>query len=294
MKLVAFSVDGHQRRIGILEEETIWDLRDLLVALAKHRDWPVLPIFDFADLYAAPSFASFDTLNAAKALSAGKAYMHELSRVKLLAPFAKGAKMIAIGRNYAAHAKELGNEAPEEPIYFAKLASTIIAPGESIDMPPESSRVDHEGELAVVIGKRLRKAKSEDEAMAAVFGYTIANDVTARDLQKAAGAKGQPWTRAKNYDTFCPLGPSIVTADSFSPEKVNVKVTVNGVVKQDGNTRDFIFPVGKLLHFVSQNVTFEPGDILLTGTPEGVSPLKHGDVVIVTIDGIGELCNPVA
>ncbi len=294
MKLVAYAVDGHQRRIGVLENEAIWDLRDLLVALAKQRDWPVLPIFDFADLFAAPSFASHETLKAAKEAAVGKAYVHELSRVKLLAPFAKGSKMIAIGRNYAAHAKELGNEAPDEPIYFAKLASTVIAPGEPIIMPSESHRVDHEGELAVVIGKRLSKPKDEQEAMSAIFGYTIANDVTARDLQKAAGAKGQPWTRSKNYDTFCPLGPSIVTADSFSPDAVNVKVTVNGVVKQDGNTRDFIFSVGKLLHFVSQNVTLEPGDVLLTGTPEGVSSLNHNDVVTVSIDGIGELTNPVA
>ncbi|MDK9698605.1 MAG: fumarylacetoacetate hydrolase family protein [bacterium] len=294
MKLIAFSLDGHQRRIGILHDNLVYDLRDLFVALAKQRDWPVLPVFDFADFFDAPTYANFDTLQAAYELSQSQGVTtYELDRVKLLAPFAKGAKMIAIGRNYGAHARELGNELPTEPMYFAKLASCVIAPGEPIVLPPESNRVDHEGELAVVLGKRLSKPKLLDEALAAVFGYTCANDVTARDIQKAAAAKGQPWTRGKNYDTFCPIGPCIVTADSYDASAVDVRCRVNGEIKQDGNTRDFIFSVGTLLHYVSQHITLEPGDVLLTGTPEGVSPLSNGDIVEVSINGIGSLTNPV-
>ncbi len=293
MRLISYTIDGHQQRLGILDEQRVWDLREAMLAVANAKDWQYFPISNFADLFATPSYASFETLRMARVLAEQQIAPHEVDKVRILAPFAKGAKMIAIGRNYAAHAKELGNEAPTEPIYFAKLASTIIAPGEAIEMPTESQRVDHEGELAVVVGKRLRKPKSMDEALAAVFGYTIANDVTARDLQKAAGAVGQPWTRAKNYDTFCPLGPVLVTADEFDPASVDVRVDVNGVVKQQGNTCDFIFSVGQLLYFVSQKVTLEAGDIILTGTPEGVSPLKNGDVVSVSISGIGTLTNPV-
>lgn len=191
-------------------------------------------------------------------------------------------KIIGIGRNYRKHAKELGNEVPEEPLMFFKPPSSLLGPGGSVVLPAESSRVDHEGELAVVVGQRLRRA-SPDEARRAVFGYGIACDVTARDLQ----TKDKQWTRAKGFDTFCPIGPWLVPLDDASA--LGVQLSVNGEVRQDGNTRDMIFDVAALLAYASQSMTLEPGDVILTGTPDGVGPLAGGDDVSVRIDGLGEL-----
>jgi 2-keto-4-pentenoate hydratase/2-oxohepta-3-ene-1,7-dioic acid hydratase in catechol pathway len=191
-------------------------------------------------------------------------------------------KIIGIGRNYKKHAKELGNEVPEEPLMFFKPPSSLVDPGGSVVLPPESVRVDHEGELVVVIGERLRRA-SLDEARRAVFGYSIACDVTARDLQ----TKDKQWTRAKGFDTFCPIGPWVVPLPDAS--SLRVQLRVNGDTRQDGNTRDMIFDVPALLAYASQSMTLEPGDVILTGTPDGVGPLADGDDVTVSIEGLGEL-----
>jgi len=205
--------------------------------------------------------------------------------VKLLAPWLPG-KIVCVGRNYAEHAREHHVDVPDVPLLFLKPPSSVIGPGEGILLPPQSEQVEHEAELAVVIGRRTRNATA-DEAMGCIFGYTIANDVTARDLQQRDGQ----WTRAKGFDTFCPLGPWIDT--EVNPHDLRILCRVNGQIRQLGSTRDMVFSVPQLVAFISGIMTLEVGDILLTGTPAGVGRLETGDAVQVEIEGIGILENPV-
>jgi 2-keto-4-pentenoate hydratase/2-oxohepta-3-ene-1,7-dioic acid hydratase in catechol pathway len=209
-----------------------------------------------------------------------------LDSVRLLAPLQPG-KIVCVGLNYAAHAKEHNAEVPDIPLIFLKPPSTVIGPGETILLPPQSQQVEHESELGVVIGKRGRRIPPE-EAMDHILGYTIANDVTARDLQYRDGQ----WTRGKGFDTFCPLGPWITT--EFDPADALITCHVNDEMRQMASTRDMIFSIRQLIAYVTSVMTLEPGDLLLTGTPAGVGPLLPGDVVKVTIEGIGSLSNPVA
>jgi len=209
-----------------------------------------------------------------------------LAEVQLLAP-ALPSKILCVGRNYAAHAKEHGAEVPEVPMLFLKPPSSVIGPGETIILPPQSQQVEHEAELAVVIGKRGRWIPTET-ALEFVLGYTIANDVTARDLQRRDGQ----WSRAKGFDTFCPIGPWIET--DFDPSDALVTCHVNQDMRQMGSTRDMVFQVRQLIAFASSVMTLEAGDLILTGTPAGVGPLSPGDTVEVTIEGLGSLRNPVA
>lgn len=211
-----------------------------------------------------------------------------LATVRLLSPV-RPSKIVCIGRNYLDHAKELGNDAPKEPLIFFKPPSSIIGQDEKILRPRISERVDFEGELAVVIKKNCRKLADDQDVHPFIFGYTCANDVTARDLQKTDGQ----WTRAKGFDTFCPIGPIIT--DEIDPwQGVSVETRVNGAVKQSGNTRDFIFPLDVVIRYISQVMTLLPGDLICTGTPAGVGPLVAGDSVAVLIQGIGSLNNSVA
>ncbi len=195
-------------------------------------------------------------------------------------------KVLCVGRNYRAHAKEMGNDVPTEPLLFLKPPSAIIGPGDAIVLPSQSVRVEHEGELAVILGQDLRNATRE-QARDAIFGYTCANDVTARDLQK----RDVQFTRAKGFDTFCPLGPWIVT--ERPADDAEIVVTVNGTERQRGHLREMVFGIDELLVSMSSVMTLLAGDVILTGTPQGVGPLAAGDVVTVKIDGIGELTNPV-
>ena len=208
-----------------------------------------------------------------------------LDSVNLLAPVIPS-KIICVGRNYAAHAQEFGNELPEIPLLFFKPPSSIIGPDATILHPPQSERVEHEAELAVVISRRGRFITT-DEAKDYIFGYTVANDVTARDLQRS----DQLWTRAKGFDTFCPIGPWIET--EFDPADALVTCHVNGDMRQMASTRDMAFTVRQLIAFASSIMTLEPGDLILTGTPAGVSQVFPGDLIEVKIDGIGTLRNPV-
>lgn len=209
-----------------------------------------------------------------------------LAAARLLAPVAPRT-IVGIGRNYAAHAKELGNAVPTRPLMFLKPASSIVGPGEPILLPRDSAQVEHEAELGIVIGKRARHVRVED-AGAYAFGFTAVNDVTARDLQK----KDVQFTRAKGFDSFCPVGPWI--AVGLDPRALAVRCRVNGEVRQDGRTDDMVFDTNTLIAAVSRVMTLEPGDLIATGTPEGVSVLRDGDVVEVEIEGIGTLRNPVA
>lgn len=204
-------------------------------------------------------------------------------------PVVSPSKIVCVGRNYAEHAKELGNVLPEKPLLFFKPPSAIIGHGEAIVLPPESERVEHEGEIAVVIGKRIRRA-SADEARAAIGGITCANDVTARDLQKTDGQ----WTRAKGFDTFCPVGPRVVPADAQTDlTTIEVCCRVNGQERQHGRSSEMAFSIPFLLSYISTIMTLEPEDLVLTGTPAGVGPLMAGDVVEVEVLGVGVLTNPV-
>ncbi|MCC6856811.1 MAG: fumarylacetoacetate hydrolase family protein, partial [Microbacteriaceae bacterium] len=209
-----------------------------------------------------------------------------LADVKLLAPVIPRSKVVAVGRNYREHAAELGNEAPAEPLLFLKPNTSVIGPGDTIVRPQQSSRVDFEGELAIVIGS-IAKNVSEADAASVVFGYTVANDVTARDLQEKDGQ----WARAKGFDTFCPLGPVIET--EFEVASQGIETRVNGEVRQSGRLDEMVHSVASVIAYASAVFTLLPGDVILTGTPAGVGPIMAGDTVEVTVEGIGTLSNPV-
>lgn len=197
-------------------------------------------------------------------------------------------KIVCVGRNYLEHARELGNQVPEQPLIFFKPPSSLIAGGEAIVLPPESERVEHEGEIAVVIGRTARRVKAAD-AWDHVAGIAPLNDVTARDLQKTDGQ----WTRAKGFDTFCPMGTLVPLDRIADRDALEVICRVNGEVRQHGRVSEMAFDIPMLIEYISGVMTLEPGDVIATGTPAGVSPLKPGDVVEVEIPGAGTLSNPV-
>jgi len=195
-------------------------------------------------------------------------------------------KIVCVGRNYVAHAREMGNDVPVVPMLFLKPPSAVIGPGDPIVLPSGSAQVEHEAEIGVVIGRRIRRA-SPDEAIAAIRGFTCANDVTARDLQKTDGQ----WGRAKGFDSFCPVGPVVAAGLDWSTLEVIGRV--NGEERQRGRSAEMHFSIPVLVAFISEVMTLEPGDLILTGTPAGVGPLRHGDLVEVEIPGVGVLANPV-
>ncbi|MGH9500968.1 MAG: fumarylacetoacetate hydrolase family protein [Terriglobales bacterium] len=210
-----------------------------------------------------------------------------LAEAKLLVPV-RPSKIVCVGRNYRAHAAELGNEVPAEPLLFLKPPSSLLAPGADIRRPRISQRTDYEGELAVVIGRRCQKLSNQQDVRPYILGYTALNDFTARDLQK----KDAQWTRGKGFDTFCPVGP-VVTNEIDPWAGVGVETRVNGDLRQQGNTRDFIFPLDVVVRYISAVMTLEPGDLIATGTPDGVGPVVAGDVVEITVEGVGTLRNGV-
>lgn len=209
-----------------------------------------------------------------------------LEEIKLLAPVTPS-KIVCVGRNYREHAAELGNKMPDEPLLFLKAPSTVIGSEDKIELPNASQQVEHEGELGVVIGRTTRKLSEDENPLEYVFGYTCINDVTARDLQR----KDVQFTRGKSFDTFCPVGPWIET--ELDPTNVTVTTRLNSEIKQQGNTGDMAFPVAFLIRYISEIMTLYPGDLIATGTPAGVSKMKHGDIVEVEVAGIGVLRNQV-
>jgi 2-keto-4-pentenoate hydratase/2-oxohepta-3-ene-1,7-dioic acid hydratase in catechol pathway len=209
-----------------------------------------------------------------------------LSDAKLLPPVVPS-KIVCVGRNYREHAAELGNPMPEEPLLFLKAPSTIIGDGDFIELPEASQRVEHEGELGVVIGRRCGRLADDEDPLSYVLGYTCLNDVTARDLQR----RDVQFTRGKSFDTFCPVGPYIVTG--LDPTDLSVETRVNGEVRQSGRTGAMAFPVAHVIRYISRAMTLEPGDLIATGTPAGVGPLLDGDVCEVEVEGVGVLRNHV-
>lgn len=249
------------------------------VARFRHRDAIRFGIVDEGDLVVLvgdPLYAGLDTTGERV----------PLAEAALLAPVIPRSKVVCVGKNYREHAAEMGGEAPAEPLLFLKPNTSVIGPGDTIVRPPQSHRVDVEGELAAVIG-RVAKNVPAERAADYVFGYTVADDVTARDLQRADGQ----WTRAKGFDTFCPLGPAIQT--EFDPAAARLQTRVNGQVRQDAPLSDMIHSVTQIVAYASAVFTLLPGDVVLTGTPAGVGPVEAGDVVEVEITGIGILRNGV-
>ncbi len=248
------------------------------IARFSHQDSIRYGIVDEQELVVLsgdPMFAGFDTTGERVALA----------DVALLAPVIPRSKIIAVGRNYRDHAAEFGNEAPAEPLLFFKPNTSVIGPGDTIVRPVQSQQTDFEGELAVVIG-RIAKNVPAERALDYVFGYTIANDVTARDLQRSDGQ----WSRAKGFDTFCPLGPAIET--EYDIEGKTLTTRVNGEVRQEAPLTDMVHSVADIIAYASAAFTLLPGDVILTGTPAGVGPFETGDVVEVEITGLGILRNP--
>jgi len=244
------------------------------VGKSKEPQWGWVDGDKFGGLSAAP-FGPFRRSGARESLS----------KVRLLAPVRPG-KIICVGRNYAAHAAEHEAEVPELPLLFLKPPTSVIGPGGTILLPPQSEQVEHEGELAVVIGRTGRWIPRQ-EAPSYILGYTIGNDITARDLQRS----DQQWTRGKGFDTFCPLGPWIET--DLDPADTLITCSVEGQMRQMASTRDMIFNIPHLIAFISSVMTLEAGDVIMTGTPAGVGPLLDGDEVQVEIEGIGTLTNKV-
>ena len=210
-----------------------------------------------------------------------------VSEVRLLAPVIPRSKIVCVGKNYADHAAEMGGEVPKEPIIFIKPNTSVIGPGDVIQWPKASERVDHEAELAIVIS-RICKEVPKEKFRDVIFGYTLANDVTARDIQKSDGQ----WTRGKSFDTFCPLGPWIDT--DFQPMGQRITASVNGELKQDAKLSDMVFDIPTIVNFVSSAMTLLPGDVILTGTPAGIGPVIAGGAVTVSIHGLGVLENRVS
>jgi 2-keto-4-pentenoate hydratase/2-oxohepta-3-ene-1,7-dioic acid hydratase in catechol pathway len=211
----------------------------------------------------------------------------EIAEVGFLPPVTP-TKIVCVGRNYADHAKELGNDVPSEPLLFLKAPSALAAEGDDIMIPPQSDQVEHEGELAIVIGRACKDLSDEENPLEYAFGYTCLNDVTARDLQR----KDIQFTRAKSFDTFCPVGPFVET--DIDTSDLRVVTRVNGMVKQDGRTSQMVFTVPFLIRYISRQMTLNPGDIIATGTPSGVSKMVAGDICEIEIEGIGTLTNKVS
>jgi 2-keto-4-pentenoate hydratase/2-oxohepta-3-ene-1,7-dioic acid hydratase in catechol pathway len=210
-----------------------------------------------------------------------------MSEAALLPPV-RPSKIVCVGRNYREHAAELGNEVPAEPLIFFKPPSSLLPPGGQVRRTNLSERVDFEGELGVVIAQKCHKLSPDEDVRPYILGYTCVNDVTARDLQKKDGQ----FTRGKGFDTFCPVGP-LVTNEIDPWAGIGVETKVNDSVRQQGNTRDFIFPLDAVIRYISQVMTLMPGDLIPTGTPQGVGPVVAGDIMEVTVEGIGTLINPV-
>lgn len=294
LKAFAFRQGGRERA-GLAVGEDLYDLSWFLSEWPGAEDFELPDQPTLLDLLESGCF-SLELLREVWRF-ARDSRLDEVARLAgepdFLPPITRPQKILCLGRNYAAHAREVGHDVPEEPIFFAKSPSALIGHGKAIQLPSASQRVDHEGELAVVVGRRAKGVRPE-EAWGYVSGYTIVNDVTARDVQKLDLEQQKPWFRSKSFDTFCPCGPWLVPRESVpDPHSLTLEVRVNGEVRQKASTSEMIFRIPEILAYLSAHLTLEPGDIIATGTPEGIRPLHPGDVVEVTITGIGTLRNPV-
>ncbi len=295
MRVVSFASPDGYRGVGYLAGEEVVDFTRAfgmyLIAAGFSPVPATFPIEELLeeDLFDTSIFQSVAEFVEQRGLRADL----RVEKPRLLAPFAPR-RIIALGRNYAAHAAETGHTAPREPVFFMKATTSVVGPEEPVVIPRKAGRVDHEVELAVIIGRKGKRI-SRARAMDYVAGYTILNDVTARDMQTRDMSLAHPWFLSKSFDTFGPFGPCIALPDEIpDPHDLDLSLSVNGEVRQRSNTRALIFPIPDLIHRLSRYLTLEPGDVISTGTPEGISPLQPGDVMEAAVQGIGTLRNPVA
>jgi 5-oxopent-3-ene-1,2,5-tricarboxylate decarboxylase/2-hydroxyhepta-2,4-diene-1,7-dioate isomerase len=299
MKIAVFkpAANSVERHIGVVEKDQVIDLGRASVLYGEERGEAGIAELktwrQFLQLLMERREALNELIEFAGERLRETGMTYRLTDVRLCAPVEEPRNIICVGRNYLAHARETGHEAPREPIFFAKSPSAVIDPGEAIIYASSLTRVDPEAELAVIIGRRAWQAKASDAARY-IAGYTALNDVTARDLQKQDIAQGHPWFRSKSMDTFCPIGPVMLTADECpEPVELDVSCRVNGEVRQRANTRQFLFSIPQLLEAITRFITLEIGDVIATGTPEGIQPIFPGDVVEVEVERIGILRNPI-
>lgn len=294
MKLFALRHDG-TRFVGIDDGRGMIDLTRAVALHAVESGLPgEPPITSIDDIIASGrcTVAYLGTVLETVARLGIRSDVAIPASAEVTAPLAPG-KIIALGQNYREHARELGDTIPDRPVLFGKWPSVAIGPGEPIVIPPGIGRVDHEAELALVIGRTARNIRPGD-ARAHICGYTCLNDVTARGMQFADRAKSLPWMVAKNYETFCPMGPCVLVADApDTPEIFDIRGMVNGEVRQHGSTADFIFDIPGVIAYISEILALHPGDVITTGTPSGVGPIVPGDRVEITCEHIGTLTNPV-
>jgi len=296
MKAFSYLTTKGEPRIGVQTPEGLLNFTQLWGYFKELKNFPRAPELPFLQLMVELDYFSEETF--AEIIAAVREY-RSLDDLIIREPFSwqlpvqRPTKILCLGRNYRAHAAELNNTVPEAPMYFAKVPSSLLPHQGHIRIPAGVGRVDHELELALVIGKRGANIP-ESKAMEHVAGYTIANDITAREMQREEQKKGKPWTLAKGMDTFCPLGPWLVPAGSVAdPHNLTLELKVDGEVRQKGSTADMVYGIPELIAYISRYMTLEPGDLLLTGTPEGVGPIQPGNRIEGSIDGLGTLENGV-
>lgn len=296
MKAFSYLTAKGEPCIGVAAGDVSYNFTRMWREFKKIKNFPQAPDLPFLQLMVELDYFSRDTFGEVIESVGAVCSLDDFvvgSDITWQVPVQRPTKILCLGRNYRAHAAELNNTVPELPMFFAKMPSTLLPHLGAIRIPEGIGRVDHELELALVIGKRGAHITAE-KALDHVAGYTIANDVTAREMQRADQAKGKPWTLSKGMDTFCPLGPWLVPADALiDPHQLNLELRVNGEVRQQGSTAAMVYKIPELIAYISRYMTLEPGDLLLTGTPEGVSPIQPGDRLSGTIDGLGCLENSV-
>ncbi len=296
MKAFAYLTSKNEPRIGVETEDGRLNFTQIWRYFKEIQNFPNAPDLPFLQLMVELDYFSQETIDQVIAAVKEVRDLEDLritEPVRFQTPVARPTKILCLGRNYRAHAAELNNAVPEAPMFFTKVPSCLLPHQGQVRILDGVGRVDHELELAVIISKKGSNIP-ESSAMGHVAGYTIANDITAREMQRADQAKGRPWTLSKGMDTFCPLGPYLVPADAVKdPHNLEMKLTVNGQVRQSGNTSAMVFQIPALIAYISKFMTLEPGDVLLTGTPEGVGPIVPGDTIECSIDGLGTLIHSV-
>jgi 2-keto-4-pentenoate hydratase/2-oxohepta-3-ene-1,7-dioic acid hydratase in catechol pathway len=298
MRIVQFECEGREG-IAYLEGETVIDFTRAARMAGSILPWydetAMWPLQSVVDMIAMETVFRPEVFAAVREFISNHLLEEELAveGAVILSPLPRPLRIIALGLNYAAHAKETGKQPPKEPIFFVKASTAVIGPEEPVVIPKGTGRVDHEVELAVIIGREGKNIPRK-RAPEHIAGYTILNDVTARDMQSRDMAASRPWFLSKSFDTFAPMGPCIVLPDEIGqPVHLDLTLRVNGEVRQKSNTRDLIFDIPELIHRLSRRLTLEPGDVIATGTPSGISPIRPGDVMEAEIEKIGVLRNPV-
>jgi 2-keto-4-pentenoate hydratase/2-oxohepta-3-ene-1,7-dioic acid hydratase in catechol pathway len=292
MRVASFESKGIEK-VGVFYKGKLIDI-DLVSEIIGHKlDKEFPAFFNVVDIIEQWEYVEKLIEKGEKLFKSEFLKFFEVKNPLLTAPIIRESKIVCLGKNYAEHAKETGSKPPEEPIIFGKFADCVISQDEEIIYPDFAKRVDPEIELSVIIGKHGKDVDA-NEAMDYVFEYTIANDVTERELEYADMKKGWPWFRSKNFDAAMPLGPWIVTKDEIpNPHNLEIELSVNGEVRQKGNTKDMIFKINELVSFITKYITLYPGDIISTGTVSGIAPIERGDEIVCKIEKIGELRNRV-